>query len=181
MFIERRAASASVDYRLSAASTLSLGGGAGVGGLLVMNGARHEISPGWLFSGAYSHRLLDGRGAAPFLLIGLSFGGSGARTREVGLKTTMDPSPVSLYAFDIRAGVTVGKTLWNVLSPYAALRAFGGPVIWNIGGQTRPGTDKGHFQAAAGLVASLPRGVDLYAEVAPAFERAVTVGGGVGF
>jgi len=181
VFIERRAASASVDYRLGAASTLSLGGGAGVGGLLVLNGARHEISPGWLLTGAYSYRILDGRGAAPFLLIGLSFGGSGASTREVVPKRTMDPSPVSLYAFDIRAGLTVGKTFWKVLSPYAAIRAFGGPVLWNIDGQPRSGTDQRHFQVAAGLVTSLPRGVDLYAEVAPGGERAVTLGGGVGF
>lgn len=181
MFIERRAVSASLDYRLSATSTLSLGGGAGIGGLLIMKGARHEISPGWLVSGAYSRRLLDGRGAAPFLLFGLSFGGSGARTQQAMPGKAIAPSPVSLYAFDIRAGLTVGKTFWNVLSPYAAVRAFGGPVIWNIDGQIRGGTDRFHFQVAAGLVTSLPRGVDLYAEVAPGGERAVTLGGGVSF
>jgi hypothetical protein len=184
VFIERRAVSASLDYRISDISTLSLGGGAGVGGLVIMKGARYEISPGWLVSGAYSRRLLDGRGAAPFLLFGLSFGGSGARTQEAMPGRAQAPSPVSLvslYAFDIRAGLTVGKTFWNVLSPYAAVRAFGGPVIWNIDGQIRSGTDRFHFQVAAGLVTSLPRGVDLYAEVAPGGERAVTLGGGVSF
>ena len=88
---------------------------------------------------------------------------------------------VFLYAFDIRVGLTVGKTFWNVLSPYAAVRAFGGPVIWKLAGETRTGTDLHHFQIAAGMVSSLPRGVDLFAEIAPLGERAVTLGGGVGF
>lgn len=181
VFIERRAVSAAIDYRLGVTSTLSLGGGAGLGGLLLLNGARYEISPGWLLSGAYSRRLLDGRGAAPFLLFGLSVSGSGAGTREVALGSAMAASSGALYAFDIRAGLTVGKTFWNVLSPYAAVRAFGGPVIWSIEKQARAGTDLRHFQIAAGLVASLPRGFDLYAEAAPGGERAVTIGGGLGF
>jgi hypothetical protein len=181
VLIERRAISASVDYRLSAASTLSFGGGASLGGRLVMNGNRYEIAPGWLATASYSRRLLDGRGAAPFLLFGVSGGGSGASTQQMILGRAMSTSAVSLYAFDIRIGLTVGKTFWNVLSPYAAVRAFGGPVIWNIDGKTRTGTDQRHFQVAVGMVSSLPRGFDLFAEVAPGGERAVTIGGGVGF
>ena len=68
-----------------------------------------------------------------------------------------------------------------MISPYIAVRAFGGPVIWSIDGETRTGTDKRHFQIAAGMVSNLPRGFDLFAEVAPFAERAVTIGGGVGF
>lgn len=97
------------------------------------------------------------------------------------LGKAMAPSSVSLFAFDIRLGLTVGKTFWNVLSPYAAVRAFGGPVIWNIDGQTRTGTDLRHFQIALGMVSSLPRGFDLFAEAAPGGERTVTIGGGVSF
>ncbi len=54
-------------------------------------------------------------------------------------------------------------------------------MIWSIDGTTRSGTDQHHFQIAAGLLTSLPRGFDLYAEVAPFGERAVTLGGGLAF
>lgn len=128
--IERRAVSASIDYRLSAVSTLSVGVGAGLGGRLVLRDTRYEILPGWIVSGAYSRRLLDGSGSWPFLLLGISGGGSGASTQELVFGKRAAPASVSFYAFDIRVGLTVGKTFWNVLSPYAAVRAFGGPVIW---------------------------------------------------
>jgi hypothetical protein len=173
--------SVSLDYRLGPANTFSIGGGAGLSGRLAMSGSRYEISPGWLFTASYSRLLLDGRGAAPFLLFGASFGGSGASTRAAVPFVMAAPPSVSLYAIDLRLGLTVGKTFWNVLRPYAAVRAFGGPVIWKINSETRNGTDRRHFQLAAGLSSSLPRGVDLYAEIAPLGERAVTLGGGVAF
>lgn len=180
--IERRAISASLDYRLSVGNTISLGGGAGLGGRLVIKNDRYEINPGWLVTASYSRILLQGRGAAPFILASLSAGGSGASTRPLLSGRAADSSSsVSLYAFDIRLGVTVGKTFWNVLSPYVAARAFGGPVLWNINGQAESGTDQRHFQVAVGMVSSLPRGFDLFAEVAPGGERAVAIGGGFGF
>jgi hypothetical protein len=181
VFIERRAISASLDYRLSAANTLSFGGGAGLGGRMVINNDQYEITPGWLVTASYSRRLLEGRGAAPFILAGVSAGGSGASTRQMVSGRARDSSSVSLYAFDIRIGLTVGKTFWNVLSPYAAVRAFGGPVLWKLDGKSQAGTDQRHFQVAVGMVCSLPRGFDLFAEVAPGGERAVSIGGGVGF
>jgi len=179
--VERRAVSAALDVRPRAGSTLSFGVGAGLGGLLVTSGDRYAISPGWLFTVSYARQLLDGRGALPFLLFGVSGGGSGASTRSMPMAGRTPPSSGFLYAFDIRLGLTVGKTFWEVLSPYAAVRAFGGPVLWKLAGETQLGTDQRHFQIAAGLVSSLPRGFDLYAELAPLGERAVTIGGGVGF
>jgi hypothetical protein len=181
VFIERRAVNASLDYRLSATTTVSLGGGAGLGGRMILNDTRYTISPGWLVTASYSRLLLEGRGALPFLLLGTSVGGSGASTRRLSSGGAMSSSSVSLYAFDVRVGLTVGKTFWNAISPYAAVRAFGGPVFWNIDGQTRSGTDRLHFQVAAGMVSSLPGGVDLFAEGSPGGERAVTIGGGVSF
>ena len=179
--IERRAVSAAFDLRWSETSTLSFGAGASLGGSMKLDATRYTILPGWLFTVSYSRRLLDGRGAMPFLLLGVSGGGSGASTREVTYGKRAAPASAFLYAFDIRVGLTVGKTFWNVLSPYAAVRAFGGPVIWKLAGKTRTGTDRYHVQTAAGMVCSLPRGVDLFAEVAPLGERSVTLGGGVGF
>jgi hypothetical protein len=182
-YVERRALSASLDLQIGEANTISIGGGAGLGGLLRVGGVRHEISPGWLVTAAYSRRLLDGRGAAPFLLLGVSLGGSGASTRAelpIAIAPTQ-PSTTPLFAFDLRAGLTVGKTFFRAMSPYASARVFGGPVIWSTPQATMTGSDQRHFQLAVGLMTALPRGFDLYVEAAPLGERALTIGGGARF
>jgi hypothetical protein len=143
---------------------------------------RFLVLPGWEVTLAYSRRLLDGRGRAPFLLLGIAGGGSGASTRE---ERTARSAPAagtsSFYAFDVRAGLTVGKTFWNTLSPYAVVRAFGGPVLWSYGGKTVVGGDSYHFQLGAGLVTVLPRRFDVFVEGVPLGERALTLGVGKSF
>jgi hypothetical protein len=178
--MERRAVTAGFEYRFSPEVTLGLSAGAGIGGLITEGTTRHDVRPGWLVAGSYSRRILDGRGPGPFLLFSASLGASGASTREEVRPPATGPT-AGLYAFDIRAGLTVGKTFWNVLSPYTALRAFGGPVIWGHAGKTVVGGDLYHFQGALGLVSALGRGFDLYAEGVPLGERGLTVGGGKSF
>jgi hypothetical protein len=184
--VERLAVTASADYRLSPETTFGLGAGAGLGGVIgvtttgARNPTRFLVLPGWEVTASYSRRLLDGRGKKPFLVLGLSGGGSGAWTRQEILAGPT-PATSTLYAFDFRAGLTVGKTLWNKLSPYAAVRAFGGPILWGYQGQTVFGTDLYHFQLGAGLVTVLPRGFDMFVEGVPLGERAVTLGVGKTF
>jgi hypothetical protein len=138
-----------------------------------------SIDPGWLVSFAYSRRLMNGLGSKPFMLFSLSGGGSGAGTH---LTAPVAPGPTEqLFAFDVRAGLTVGKTFFRTISPYASLRLFGGPIIWKYQGKSELGTDQRHVQLAVGMVTALPKGFDLFAEVAPLFERGVTIGGGKSF
>jgi len=174
----RLAASASFDYQLKPTTTLSFGAGAGLGGSLTARGAHHTIAPGWLATAAYARRLVDGAGSLPFVILGFSFGASGASSR-----LSSDPGAESalLYAFDFRAGLTVGKTFFDVLSPYAAVRLFGGPVIWELDGSAALGTDVNHYQLAAGLVTALPRGFDVFVEGAPLGERSLALGCGFSF
>ncbi len=174
--LERRAVSAGVDLRLKETSTLSFRAGAGLSGRLSLDGDAYDVLPGWLVAASYSRRLLDGRGAGPFLLFSVSAAASGARTSSLRRR-----EDTGLYAVDLRAGVSVGKTFWEVLSPYAAFRLFGGPVFWERDGKALLGTDRYHVQAALGMMSSLPGGFDLYAEVAPLGERAATVGVGYSF
>jgi hypothetical protein len=184
--IERLAVTASADYRLSPETTLGGGVGAGLGGVIGVEttpGAsptRYLVLPGWELTVSYSRRLLDGRGKAPFLVLGISGGGSGAWTRKEVL-TGPSPGTSTLYAFDFRAGLILGKTFWNTLSPYAVVRGFGGPIAWGYGGQTVFATDLYHFQLGAGLVTLLPRGFDVFVEGVPLGERAVTLGAGKTF
>jgi hypothetical protein len=174
----RTAVSASFDYQLNPTTTLSFGAGAGTGGSLTVGGIHHEIRPGWLATASYARRLVDGEGSLPFVILGLSFGASGAST---GALIAGRDEIAPLYAFDFRGGLTVGKTFLDVLSPYAAARLFGGPVLWKLAGKAALGTDQNHYQLAIGLVTALPRRFDVFVEGAPLGERAVTVGGGFSF
>lgn len=169
---------ASFGYQLNPTTTLSFGAGASAGGSLTALGAHHQIAPGWLATGSYARRLVDGAGSLPFVILGFSFGASGAGTR---LSSAPGAESAPLYAFDFRAGVTVGKTFFDVLSPYAAVRLFGGPVIWKLAGAAALGTDVNHYQLAAGLVTALPRGFDVFVEGAPLGERSLALGAGFRF
>ncbi len=178
--LTRSAVTASADVRLSPTTTVGGGAGVGLGGLITMGAQRFRVLPGWEVTGSYSRRLLDGRGKLPFLVLGISGGASGASTRlEVYSGAT--PATTGFYAIDIRAGLTVGKTFWNQLSPYAALRAFGGPVLWGQGGKTQLESDLYHVQLGGGLVTALPRGFDVFVEGVPLGERALTMGVGKAF
>ncbi len=185
---ERHAVTASVDYRYSPTTTLGGGVGAGLGGLMSWSSGptshRYLVLPGWELSFSYSRQLLDGRGKRPFLILGLWGGASGAATRpEVSSGASSGPTPGSsfLYAFDIRGGLTFGKTFWNAVSPYAVARIFGGPVLWSYAGATNLGSDRYHFQTGVGVVGGLPRGLDVFVEGIGAGERALTLGGGKTF
>jgi hypothetical protein len=158
--------------------TVGGGAGAGVGGLIVSRDARYKVTPGWLVTGTWSRRLADGTGKKPFLLIGVAFGASGATTRR---ELAMTEESASLYALDIRAALTVGKTFWSTLSPYASVRAFGGPVFWSHAGKSIVGSDTHHYQVALGMAMALPRGFDLFVDGAPLGERALAIGAGKSF
>jgi hypothetical protein len=178
--IQRYAVTAGVEYRLSPQSTFGGGVGAGLGGVMTIGPERFRIEPGWLLTLSYSRRILDGAGRLPFLVFGVSGGASGAGTHQE-LVPAAKAEDATLYALDVRVGLTLGKTFWNTLSPYVAARAFGGPVIWSYAASTVVTGDLYHVQLGLGAVTALPRGFDLFAEVVPLGERAVTVGGGKSF
>ncbi|MFO0762852.1 MAG: hypothetical protein U0359_40820 [Byssovorax sp.] len=179
--LRRDAVIATLDVRIDPQTTLSGSLGAGTSGLLITGGQRYEILPGAMIAGSFSRRLLDGRGAAPFLLFGITAAASTARIRAAAADTDPTPRAYGFHALDLRAGLTVGKTFAGVVSPYAAARLFGGPVFWQQRDRTLIGGDLYHYQLAAGLFASLPKKIDVFAEGAPFGERALTIGGGVSF
>ncbi len=173
--MERAAVTASADYLISPTTTIGGGLGAGLGGLIKVGAQRFKVQPGWEVTFAYSRRLLDGRGGRPFMLLSIAGGGSGATTRQEGYATA---GTAGLYAFDVRGGLTVGKTFFNTISPYGTARLFGGPVFWSYGGKSVLGGDQYHFQVGLGLVTALKRGFDVFVEGIGAGERALTLGVG---
>ena len=71
--------------------------------------------------------------------------------------------------------LSLGQMLWSRRTVFMAL-IVGGPVFV---GDRAVGSDRYHLQVAGGLAVVLPRGLDVFAEVAPGPERAVAFG--VGF
>jgi hypothetical protein len=155
--------------------TAQLGLGAALAGHVETLGTTYEVLPGPALSVAGSYRLVDGRGAAPFVMAGLSLAASALGTREIGSTDTE-----TMYAFDGRLGLTVGKTIAGIVSPYVAARAFGLPVLWNVQGQNVTGTDKYHYQIGAGVAVRLGP-ADIVAEWVPLGEGEVLFGAGMAF
>jgi hypothetical protein len=145
-----------------------------LGGSIELGAAEHAIGAGWVSALAYSYRLLDERGARPFVLLSGSFGATSSTTTL----DTPGAHTERLFAVDLRAGVAAGYTIAGKLHPYAALRAFGGPISWRIDRDDALGSDDYHYQPALGLVLTLPP-VDLHVEGAFVGERQILVGAGL--
>jgi hypothetical protein len=175
--LRRRALSAALEYRVADEWTLSLAGGASLGGDLRVQDVRHALGPGPLASLAASYRILDGRDRfLPFLLFGIA-----GSVSTVVTEADRDPGArARMTALDFRAALTAGKVFLDALAPYLVLRGFGGPIFWKLAGADVTGSDRYHFQLGGGALVTA--GVfDAFVEVVPLGERAATVGAAVSF
>jgi hypothetical protein len=77
----------------------------------------------------------------------------------------------SWTAFDLRVGAMAGKTFFDRLVPYVAVRAFGGPVSWQRGGQSVTGGDRYHITVGGGATLRLPSRFEISLEAMPLGER----------
>lgn len=136
------------------------------GGLFAGSLGGFASSPGAVLSVGLASVLLEEKGFVPFLQLSGSFGFSYFRVTD---------TPYT--ALDIRVGLAAGYTFLERITPYAVVRAFGGPVFY--GGLF--GTDLFHFQLGAGLVVGLPLGLDLSVEFIPLGEQRISAGVGVSF
>jgi len=179
MFGERRARlrqqafAVSVDKRLSQRFTLQLALGGIFNGHLEFEGTRHTLS-GIAATVAGSYRLVDEKGARPFVIGTASLGQSFLETRENEVSTP-------LAATDARIGVVVGKSFGNVFAPFVVARAFGGPVVWSRGDGTLVGSDRFKYNLGVGALVLAGRGVDAAIEVSFLGEKRVTTGVGFSF
>jgi hypothetical protein len=130
------------------------GGDIGVGGLVAVSGS-------WL-------AVLE-RPRRPFVQLSASL--SASRTRAIA----DDGARHALISLDARVGVMVGKTLDRFV-PYAAARAFGGPVSWHDGGGRDAGGDRYHVTLGGGLTVRLPANLGVFVEVMPLGEQAASAG-----
>lgn len=167
--LRRRSISAAAEHRLFDDLTITAGAGVSIGGDLIIGGVRHDLGPGPLGLVAAAYRLLDGDGWEPFLL----FSGAFSFSTVVSQRAPHDDLDSRLTALDLRAGLTAGEVFGDAIAPYATVRAFGGPILWQA--VESSGTDKYHFQLGLGLLATA--GVlDAFVEIVPVGERAATFG-----
>lgn len=138
--------------------------GAALTGHVVFRGRDDRIRPGPLASIAASYRILDDGPKSPFLVATASLAQSFLSTEASSMRAT-----------DARIGVVAGKT-FGPFAPFAAARAFGGPVRYS--GDT--GGDRYHYQFAAGALFFV-KGFDASFEVAFLGERRFTLGLGASF
>ena len=166
---------AALDVRLSDRFTVQGALGAVLGGSLTLGDDRHEVRPGFLASVGAAYRAVDDRGAVPFVLLGASLSFARASTRA-----DSDGATASLSSSDARVSVTIGKTFFELLTPFVVARAFGGPVMWSVRGRDVTGGDRYHYQLGGGLAAHVGA-FDAYVEGVPLGEKRLSAGLGVSF
>lgn len=174
------------DFFLGDRFSLQLASGAFISGTLGPTKRSGEekardLGPGWLAAGSASWTLVKDEGIVPAVVISSTVAGARAALRrkpEPGISADATARG-SYLGVDFRFGVTVAKLLYSVVSPYASLRVFGGPVILRENEVSQLGTDRYHVQPAFGAVFLLEHGLDVFAEGSPFFERGFVAG--VGF
>ena len=151
--------------------TLRLQGGAIVGGSLQTDDfAQHDVEPGGVAALGVEYRALIGEGVVPFVDLSMFVSASWAATTapDSGKKTGYSSS-------DARLGARAG---WNIMGnafPYVAVRAFGGPVLWQMNGEDVIGSDIYHYQAALGTAGQIGP-VGFFVEWSGLGEKAVSSG-----
>lgn len=138
--------------------------GAGFAGEMQLNGRTYDMAPGPSLGVGLSYTLIEGR---PFVAVSGALGATFARTESQG-------EEAQYSAFDLRLGVLAGTVLFDVLTPYAVARVFGGPVFWSIDGESRTGTDVHHYQLGLGLSVRPWEFLSLSIEGVPLGEQALS-------
>jgi hypothetical protein len=169
-------------YHPSARLAFQLAAGGTLGGRLVTPAGTQDFSNGFTGAVGASWRVQEQEGGKvrPFVVLTGNLSFSTARTTLAGIAGAPDVT-AGYQAFDLRVGALVGTTLWQVLSPYAVGRVFGGPIYWQYQGSDVTGTDAHHYQLGAGLTLVVARRLNLFAEGIPLGERSAAVGAAVAF
>jgi hypothetical protein len=171
---------ASLAYQPTRRLTFQLAAGSTVGGHIDTPAGVYDFSPGPTVALGASYRLIQG--TRPFVILTANLSFSDAETHLSGTDAASNsPGNVRYDAADLRAGVLVGTTLWRLVSPYAVVRAFGGPVYWSLQGEDVVGTDAHHYQVGAGLTLVVVHRLDLFVEGIPLGERSLAAGAAFAF
>jgi len=129
------------------------------------------LDPGVVWALTAGRRYFATRPRIPFLLVVGTVSGSSTNTARLS-----DGERAPLHAFDGKIDLSVGWTLGEAWSPYLAVRAFGGPIVWRVEGERMIGGDLYHVSVAAGFNLNVANRVSLYFD--GAFVGMRSLGGG---
>lgn len=170
--MNRHLVMATLDYRLDKSSALTFGGGGLLAGNL-RSGSNYILTSGPALMLGYSFGFLKETSSIPFGVLSVTGSFVHTQTRpEAGFFEQNS----GYTALDARAGLVVGKTLFERLSVYATGRLFGGPAFWSLNNESKVGTDLYHYQVGGGLIVRGPAGLGIYGEGIALGERGVTAG-----
>lgn len=174
--LRRHTVFAGTEIPVAPRTSIRFGAGGIVAGQIFPHHDRAEFGPGVSGYFGVARALLDEKGWVPFLQLGATLSGSRVTTR--GPNVNEGPS---FTAFDVRAALTVGKTLGPV-AMYATGRAFGGPIFYRYRNEAVTGTDLYKYQVGGGLTLALPsRVLDAFVEGIALGERGIAAGLGASF
>lgn len=163
--------------------TLGLQLGAMVDGTLTTQGTTYDLAPGFLGGLGLTWRAFEAPRDPLSLTFGLQLAVSTSALRDAARS---DDRRSQWVALDARVSVMASRTFADVLTPYVAARAFGGPVFWsNRRGAQGPsdvlGTDRAHVQFGLGLGVTPHPALSLHIEWDFFGERGVFGGIGTSF
>lgn len=173
--VDRQLVASALEYRVSEMWTLQFATGLLLSGSMRFPGSRHAFVSGLSLAFGASYRLVEEKGALPFVGLTATLGYANAKTQE-----SFSPS-VGYNAFDLRMGALVGKSIADVITVYGAARLFGGPIFWKLAGDTVTGTDVYKYQLGAGASLVLGKRVDVFVEGIALGERMISAGLGVSY
>ncbi len=163
------------DTQLSSRWSLQASAGALLQGTLGVGSRSFAMDPGFVTAIAGSYRWVQDQGNWPFVDLSLAFSLVAADTHETTAgappASAQRPANAAFLAEDFRFGITVGKTLGRLLTPYLSARVFGGPAMWHLDGAQITGTDTHHYQLAGGFSFAFAQRWSLTLEGAPFGEQ----------
>lgn len=115
------------------------------GELKPKSGPDHDVKPGGFASIGLDYSTVTGNGYKPYIDLSILLGASMVKTENSDTKSKAD-----YVSTDLRLGALGSWNVNNVLFPFAAVRVFGGPVLWQIEGKGVTGSDIHHYQFAIG-------------------------------
>lgn len=148
--------------------TLTLAGGASLGGRLDTETTRYTISPGGIVGGGLSYRL-GGTGWWPFVQPSFALSYASASASSGGASERF-------AAVDWRAGLAIGKAIGGIAAPFVVGRYFGGGTEFTPEGGH--GSDHYRYHVGAGSAFGLSPRVDAVVELAFLGEQRATIGFG---